>query len=39
MRFVVNNQTNGRTDGRTNGDIEALADARRALENTEKTKQ
>jgi hypothetical protein len=32
---VVKNQTNGRTDGRTNertnGDIEALADARRAL--------
>jgi hypothetical protein len=30
LRFVVKNQT----DGRTNGDIEALADARRALENS-----
>ena len=33
LRFVVKNHTDGRTDGRTNGDIEALADARRALEN------
>ena len=30
LRFVVKNQTNGRT----NGDIEALADARRALKKT-----
>ena len=26
-------RTDGRTDGRTNGDIEALADAMRALKN------
>ena len=32
LRFVVKNQTDERADGRTNGDIEALADARRALE-------
>ena len=33
LRFVVKNQTDERTNGRTNGDIEALADAGRALEN------
>jgi hypothetical protein len=31
LRFGIKNQTDGRTDERTNGDIEALADARRAL--------
>ena len=34
LRFVVKNQTDGRTDERTNGDIEALADAMRVLEYT-----
>ena len=29
---VCGQKSDGRTDGRTNGDIEALADARRALE-------
>ena len=31
LRFRIKNQTDGRTNERTNGDIEALADARRAL--------
>ena len=31
LRFGIKNQTDERTNGRTNGDIEVLADARRAL--------
>ena len=34
LRFRVG-RTDGRTHGRTNGDIEALADAMRALKNCE----
>ena len=35
LRFVIKNQTDERTNERTNGDIEALADARRALKKEE----
>ena len=37
LRFGIKNQTDGRTNERTNGDIEALADSRRALEKSELT--